>query len=732
LSEPSAITRIPQTLSAISENSKHDQSVFKGLDRLADAKERNTKSTVRAGPAVSRKKMIDQYACFAKSRLILRWSRRILSVLMLTSFCSAQDQTDLTQLSPEQLSKIEVTSMSKKEQKLSDTAGAVFVITRQDIRNSAATSIPELLRMVPGLQVAQLNGYQWAVSARGFAEQYASKMLVLVDGRSLFDPLFSGVVWSEQTMPLEDIERIEITRGPGGTVWGTNAVNGVINIITREAKDTSGSVVSAGVGNQERSQGFAQYGGKISENTHYRIYSRYYDQGPAGEIDGQPSHDSSRSTSGGFRVDTQVSKNDRLMVEGMAFSNNSGLDDIGFSYTPPFNTPALASLDLSGQNLLGSWTHKYSTGAQTNVQVSIAHVHEMEPGDLDQRGNVVTVAAQHEFFVGARHDIVSGVEYDSRSSQTGALFDTVWFVPANSKLSVAGAFLQDEILFLNGAVHLTLGLRAEHNSLSGMDYEPNARILWKATSRQSLWMAYGLANRGASPSDTFVRENVSAFPGPAGTQVVRYFGNPDIKPETLHAFELGYRLEPYKSLSFDLATFYNRYLDLIGSAPAQPFFESGPPSRLVIPIVAQNNIAGASFGAEFSVRWIPRSWLRLSTAYSLLELDLRGTGPSPGDTASVLEGQAPRHQLYFGASGDITKWLRLDSDLAFRDRLHYGNVPGYTTLDSKLSWHPRQHGEFSLGAKDLLNKEHIEFVSNQGGLPTMLGRSVYGKATWHF
>jgi iron complex outermembrane receptor protein len=676
--------------------------------------------------------MIDQYSSFAKTRCVLRWSRRLFCVLTLTAFSGAQDQTDLTQLSPEQLSKIEVTSMSKKEQKLSDTAGAVFVITRQDIRNSAATSIPELLRMVPGLQVAQLNGYQWAVSARGFAEQYASKMLVLVDGRSLFDPLFSGVVWSEQTMPLEDIERIEITRGPGGTVWGTNAVNGVINIITRETKETSGAIVSAGVGNQERSQGFAQYGGKISKNTHYRIYSRYYDQGPAGDIEAQRGHDSSRSTSGGFRTDTQISKTDRLMVEGMAFANNSGLDDIGFSYAPPFSPRGITSLDLSGQNLQGSWTHKYSTGAQTNIQVSLAHVHELEPGDLDQNGNVITVAAQHEFFVGARHDFVSGVEYDVRSSQTGALFNTVWFVPTNSKLSIAGAFLQDEILFANGAVHVTVGLRAEHNSLSGMDYEPNARVLWKVTPQHSLWMAYGLANRGASPSDTFVRENVSAFPGIAGTQVIRYFGNPDIKPEKLHAFELGYRVEPYKALSFDLATFYNRYLDVIGSAPAQPFFESGPPSRLVIPIVAQNNIAGASFGGEFGARWIPRSWLRLSTAYSLLEMDLRATVPSPGDTASVLEGQVPRHQLYFGASSDITKWLRLDSDLSFRDRLHFGNVPGYTTLDSKLSWHPRQRGEFSVGAKNLLNKEHLEFVSSQGGLPTLLGRSLYGKATWRF
>jgi iron complex outermembrane recepter protein len=677
--------------------------------------------------------MIHPHSCTAKFRLALTWIAPFLCVLLLATFSKAQDQPpDLTELSPEQLSKIEVTSVSKKEQRLSDTAGAVFVITRQDIRDSSATSIPELLRMVPGLQVAQINGYQWAVSARGFAEQYASKMLVLVDGRSLFDPLFSGVVWSEQTMPLEDIERIEITRGPGGTVWGTNAVNGVINIITREAKDTSGTVVSAGVGNQERSQGFVQYGGKISENTHYRIYSRYYDQGPAGDIGGQEAHDSSRSTSGGFRTDTQISKNDRLMVEGMAFANNSGLDDVGFSYVNPFNPLAIASLGLSGQNLQGSWTHKYSTGAQTNIQVSVAHVHELESGELDVSGDVVTVAAQHEFFVGSRHDFVSGVEYDLRSSQLGVLSDAISFVPANPKLSIAGAFLQDEILFANGAVHVTIGLRAEHNSLSGMDYDPNGRVLWKVTPKHSLWMAYGLANRGASPSDTFVRANITAFPGAAGTQVVRYYGNPDIQPEKLHAFEVGYRVQPYKALSFDVATFYNRYFDLIGSVPAQPFFESGPPSRLVIPMVAQNNIAGASFGGELSARWVPSTWLRLSTSYSLLEMDLRGTVPSPGDTASVVEGQAPRHQLYFSASGDITKWLRLDSDLSFRDRLQYGNLPGYTTLDSKLSWHPRQRGEFSLGAKNLLNKEHVEFDSTQGGLPTVLGRSVYGKATWHF
>jgi len=676
--------------------------------------------------------MIEQHSNPAWKRRAFVWSAQFLCVMMLAASGMAQDQSDLTQLSPEQLSKIEVTSVSKKEQKLSDTAGAVFVITRLDIRDSAATSIPELLRMVPGLQVSQINGYQWAVSARGFAEQYASKMLVLIDGRSLFDPLFSGVVWNEQVIPLEDIERIEITRGPGATVWGTNAVNGVINIITRETKETSGALVSVGAGNRERSQGFAQYGGKLAGNTHYRIYSRYYDHGPSVDIEGQPAHDSSRSSSGGFRTDTQISKNDRLMLEGVAFSNNSGLDNMAFSYAPPFNGRVITSMDLSGQDLLGSWTHKYLTGAETNIQVSVASVHEREPGKLDQNGKVVTAAAQHEFFVGTRHDIVSGVEYDLRSSRTNVALDTVWSVPAAPRLSIAGAFLQDEMLFANGAVHFTIGLRAEHNSSSGMDYQPNARLLWKVSSRQSMWMAYGLANRGASPADTSVRENITAFPGIGGTQVIRYIGNPDIKAEKLQAFEAGYRVQPRKALSFDLATFYNRYADLIGSFPAQPFFESGPPSRIVIPLVAQNNVAGTSFGGECSARWVPYSRLRLSASYSLLEMDFAQKVPQLGDAASVLEGQAPRHQLYFGASGDITKWLRLDSDVSFRDRLHYGNVPGYTTLDSKLSWHPLQRGEFSLGAKNLLNKEHLEFVSAEDGLPTVLGRSFYAKATWRF
>jgi iron complex outermembrane receptor protein len=676
-------------------------------------------------------KMIHVEASSNKPKFVPAWCGALLCVFAFTALARSQDQTDLTQLSPEQLSKIEVTSVSKKEQKLSDTAGAVFVITRQDISNSPATSIPELLRMVPGLEVAQINEYQWAVSARGFAEQYANKMLVLVDGRSLFDPLFSGVVWREQTIPLEDIERIEIIRGPGATVWGTNAVNGVINIITRETKDTPGTVVSAGVGDEERSQGFVQYGGKLNDTTHYRIYSRYSDDGPGVTTASQPAHDSFRSTSGGFRLDTQTSKNDRLMFEGMAFGNSSGLDDTAFSYVAPFSSRVAASLTSSGQNILGSWTHKYLTGAETNVLVSVAHDHEFELGRVDVAENAMTVAVQHEFTVGSRHSFVSGVEYDFRSAALVAASSTISLAQADSKLSIGGGFLQDEILFANGTVRLTGGLRAEHNSLSGTDFQPSVRLLWKATSRQSVWISYGLANRGAAPSDTGLTANLNASSGPAGTQVQRYEGNPEIKPEKLNAFELGYRIQPGKALWFDVATFYNKYSDLVGIAPAQPFFENGPPPRLVIPLVVQNNVDGETFGAELSARWVPRPWMRLALSYSLLEMDLRDQAPALAPTASVLEGQAPHHQVYTSVSSDLTKKLRLDSDLSFRDRLRFGNVAGYTVLDSKLTWHP-QRIDFSLGGKNLLNKEHLEFVSSQDGFSTVLGRTVYGKATWRF
>ncbi|MBZ5523179.1 MAG: TonB-dependent receptor [Acidobacteriia bacterium] len=641
-----------------------------------------------------------------------------------------QQKPDLTEMSLEELSRIQVTSVSKKEQKLNETAAAVFVITAQDIRNSTATSVPELLPAVPGLEVSQINGTRWAISARGFAEQFANKTLILIDGRSVFDPLFSGVLWSEQIMLLEDIERIEVIRGPGATVWGTNAVNGVINIITKRTKDTQGLLLSAGAGDRERSYGAVRYGGKLGGSVTYRIYSEYFDHGPAGEFSGQDAHDSWRATSGGFRIDASTSDRNAFMLEGRAFGSKAGVDDLAFSYTPPHFSPLINILAFGGENLLGQWVHKSQGGPLTTFQVSYAHfVHPETP--LDVNGNRASVSIQHERHVGALHDIVFGAEFDYRNARTSMSLPMVFWTPNNPSFHITSGFLQDEMVFANGGVHVTAGLRVEHNSLSGISFQPNGRILWKVNSVHSLWAAYSLAVRSNSPTDTSVNVNIAAFTGPAGTRVLRLTPNPRIEQEKLNAFELGYRVQPAKSVSLDVATFCNQYSDLLGSEPGQPFFEAGPP-RLVIPLVSQNDISGRSFGGELTTHWVPTHAVHLTAAYSFIELDLTQSSAAGNRRARSLEGPTPRHKLSVSSSVDLVRNLTFNTAFFFVDRKTTPTVPGYAQMDSNLTWRPLESTQFSIGAKNLFNKEHVEFISSTGGLSTLLGRSVYCKATWRF
>jgi iron complex outermembrane receptor protein len=676
--------------------------------------------------------MIDQDVGYTKAKFAFDWSARFLCVLALAAFASAQDQPpDLSQLGPEQLSKIEVTSVSKKEQRLTDTAAAVYVITQQDIRNSTANSIPELLQMVPGLDVARISGSRWAISARGFNGFFQDKMLVLVDGRSVFDPLFSGVLWSEQDLMLEDIERIEVIRGPGSTLWGTNATNGIINIITKSAKETQGTLVSAGVGNEQRSSVSARYGGKLGKATSFRIYSKYEDNGPAGTLNEQPSHDSSRFIRGGFRIDGSASQQDSFMVEGQGFSGTTGIDSVGFSYNPPFTPNYIDNMGEEGENLLGRWTHKSLDGSETTLQASYAHATHPEVG-LDVNGNVAAVTVQHEMALGNRHDLVTGVEYDFKNARTSSPHNLAWWNPSNPTIGIASAFIQDEMLFANSNIRVTTGLRFEHSNISGFALDPNARILWKLSAVNTVWLAYSHANLSPGPDDTALQLNLAAFPGPTGIQVLRLTGNPNINPEQLNAFELGYRIQPGSRVSFDLATFYNRYSDLIAPQGGQPFFEAGPPPRLVVPLVQQNDVKGGGFGGEFVAKWTPITVLSLTAAYSFIELDMRQSPKVFGNPANELNGAAPRHQLAVSSSTKLAPTLALNTTLGFVDRRASQNVPGYTHLDSGLVWRPLQAGEFRVGSENMFNKEHIEFIDPQAGISTRLGRSFYGKAIWRF
>lgn len=514
-------------------------------------------------------------------------------------------------------------------------------------------------------------------------------------------------------------------------MWGANAANGIINIITKRAQDTRGTLVSSSIGDQEHTSTSVRHGGKLGKSASYRVYSRYDDNGPAGTLNGEPAHDSSRMLKAGFRLDAKSSERDSLMLEGQGFNGTNGVDSVGFSYSPPFSPSLIDKWTQQGENLQGSWTHKFLDGSTTSLQASFGHVAH-PASQLDVNGDVAIATLQYERPLGNRHDLVTGVEYDFKSARTSSSNSLAWWAPANPSSRVASAFVQDEMLFANGAVRVTGGLRFDHNSYSGFAIHPNVRALWKISHTQSFWAAYSNTDLSLGPDDTSLNTNLAAFPGPAGIQVLRLVGNPLAKAEHLHAFELGYRIQPAKKLSLDIATFYNRYAGLIEPEAGQPFFEAGLPPRLVLPLINQNNLDGGSYGGELSAQWMPVKVWHLGVAYSYFQMEMAQSAGAFGNPAQELEGKTPRHRLSLTSSVELTRTVALNTSLFFVDRRTSMNIPGYTVIDSSVVWRPTSPVELKIGTKNLFNKEHIEFFDPVAGDATMLQRSVYGKATWHF
>ena len=464
----------------------------------------------------------------------------------------------------------EVTSVSRKQQKISKVAAAIYVITQDDIRRSGATTIPDLLRMVPGLDVAQVDANSWAISSRGFNDQIADKLLVLIDGRSVYDPSFSGVKWDEQSVPLEDIERIEVIRGPGATVWGANAVNGVINIITKSSKATQGGLVTAGAGSSE-AHGLVQYGGKAGRTGTYRIFGSYDNYNNHANQAGEPAEDAWHLTHGGFRSDWDLTNRDALTVEGDIIAGRERQVLTSFvSLYPPLIGTYDDSIRPGTGDILGRWTHTFSGRSDTALQVYYSGVNQTSSG-VRELWDIFDIDFQHHLAVGSRQDVVCGFEYRHTSDNILPGY-AISFNPSSLSQNLSSAFVQDEIR-LADSVSLTLGSKFEHNIYTGFEAEPSGRLAWSPTGHQTLWAAVSRAIRQPSRTDEDLRLNVSALPGPGGLDtLVSVFGNPNFKSEELLAYEVGYRVEPIKRVSLDFATFYNVYHDLRTVEPGDAIF----------------------------------------------------------------------------------------------------------------------------------------------------------------
>jgi iron complex outermembrane receptor protein len=655
------------------------------------------------------------------------------------SAAGPQSVPDVTSMSLEDLMNMQVTSVSKRTQKVADAAAAVFVITQEDIRRSGATSIPDALRMVPGLEVAQIDQNKWAIGSRGFNGRFDNKLLVLIDGRSVYTPLFSGVYWNVQDVVLEDVDRIEVIRGPGATLWGANAVDGVINIITKSAKATQGGLVSAGAGSQEATAETVRYGAKVKDSTYYRVYGKYYDWYPSIDPAGVTASDGWHALRGGFRVDSNVTTRNSVTVQGDLYHDNFGETlTVPTLTSPTFWSTYPNNGRESGGDLLGRWNHSFSRSS-TSLQMYYDRTNIADPTVFGDQESVYDVDFQHDIHLGESQELVWGLGYRSIRDSNGSSF-TVALLPDHSNLNQYSAFVQDEVSLLDNRMHVTVGSKFEHNPFTGFEFEPNVRVLGTLTNKQSVWAAVSRAVRTPALTEEGLQLNEAVIPPgvpPLNSPlpvVEAIFGSRQFGSEDLLAYEVGYRVQATNSFSLDLAAFYNNYTNLRSAEPGAPILVGSPvPSYVVLPFVASNKMSGGTYGIEPFAEWkiLPR-W-KLMGSYSFLRMNIHKNANSLDPTPDLPNGLSPRHQYNLRSSLDLPKHFEQDLMLRYVDKLPGLNIPSYYSLDLHIGWKPVSQVQLSFGAQDLLNSQHLEFIPEFiNTLPTQVRRTFFGSIAWTF
>jgi iron complex outermembrane receptor protein len=612
---------------------------------------------------------------------------------------SGQSSQDLTEWSLEKLLDTKVTSVSKKEERLSEAPAAIHVISQQDIRRSGVMSIPEALRLAPNLHAAQVDSSQWAIGARGFNSYVANKLLVLIDGRSVYTPLYAGVFWDVQDTLLEDIDRIEVISGPGATLWGANAVNGVINVITKSAKETQGALLLGGGGTEWRGFGGVRYGGQLASNVHYRVYAKYFDHASTVLTNGSSANNPWSKGQGGFRVDWDLSENDLVTFQGDIYDGRMDRPYVGTQFGD--------NSKITGGNLIGRWSKAFSQDSDLKLQFYHDRTRRRFTAGFDEDLSTYDLEFQHRFPVGQRNDIVWGANYRLHEDNVegSALLA---FAPPELSRQLFSAFAQDEIELVENRLHLTLGSKFEHNDYTGFEVQPSARLAWRLSERQTVWSAVSRAVRTPSRFDTDLR-----IPGAPPHLLT---GNSDFVSEELLAYELGYRVRPSDKLSLSLSVFYNDYDDLRSFEPTSPFT-----------YVFANGLEGRTYGAEISGVYQVRDWWRLQAGYAFLEKDLVRKSGSLDPTQGTGEANDPDHQFSLHSSMDLPGNLELDAGFRYVDSLPLPVVPSYVELDVRLAWRPARNVELSVVGQNLLDNHHTEFRPG-----TEIQRSVYGKVTWRF
>jgi iron complex outermembrane receptor protein len=662
---------------------------------------------------------------------ILKW---VLAVgLTVSAISRAQDpaQPDLSRMDLEDLMKVKITSVSKREQQLSRTAAAAFVINQEEIRRSGATSIPDLLRIVPGVDVQQIDANAWAISIRGFNSRYSNKVLVLIDGRTVYSPSFSGVFWEQIDTPLENIDRIEVIRGPGATVWGANAVNGVISIFTKSSNDTKGALVSAAAGSQIYDLGTLQYGGSAGNSGAYRVFGNHFDIGNAAMANGSPANDHWMRSHAGFRSDWDLSRRDSLVVEGDLFANEANQTRRGGFIPTPYDPIFNQRWDATGGNALARWSHTLDGGSQTSLQGYYDTDRRTDFG-VPEVLRTFDLDFQHHITPGDRHEMVWGLGYRvSDSILSPGYF--IGFTPPSETSSLFSGFFQDEIQ-VSDSLWLTVGSKVEHNRYTGMETEPSVRLVWNVPgSRHTIWVAASKAIRQPARADTGIAVDLQEIPVSANSvQLLRLFGNPRVKAEELRDYELGYRSEFSRKLSFDVATFlsFYRHLETIEPQPLRVI--PGSPLKFEIPMLVDGKAHAVDYGGEAFFNWTATSRWHISPGYSYLHASLRQDPSSQGTAGYSLANGFPQNIFQVRSLVNLSRRTEFDQSLYYTARLPGSSIPGHARLDLRLARRLGESTEISVVGQNLLRPRTPEYGDSYGLIGTQAVRSVYGKITWRF
>lgn len=637
--------------------------------------------------------------------------------------------TDFTQLSIEQLMDTTISSVSGTAQKFSDTAASIFVITQEDIKRSGVTNIPDALRMVPGIHVARIGVGKWAVTARGNNGRLANKLLVLIDGRSVYTVYFGGTRWENLDMVLNDIERIEIIRGPGASIWGHNAVNGVINIITKHSQDTQQGLLTVTAGNEERNISEIRYGNQLNEETHYRVYGKFIYRDQSINQQEITAPDTWKQGTGGLRLDWNSGQGDRVMLKADGYHGVIN-DVMQLPTATPFDPPFVNNEPNSGASFQARWEHDFSVASKTRTQIYYEYFDAVDEQFGDEITHTFDIDFQHEIALSDNNLFNWGLGYRIAmdSFYQGKVAHSL---PVHKNLHLVSGFLQDKISLFNDRLQLTLGTKIQYFTFSGWNYQPSARLLWKAANEHHLWTSFSRAIRSPTRGET----SLSLTPIPLSThssETIQLKANPSLQPDTVYNYELGYRTWFANRFSFDLVAFYNHYDHVVNG-----YFR---PSEIVEQQTIVSFVNGATaqtWGFETVADWRPFDNLRLLATYSFLQFSVRDHINSPSRNRAR---ENPKNKFSFHLSYDISKNVNMDAMVRYVDHFFVRDIilgsireiDSYVGLDLRVSWKPLKNLQLSLVGQNINDDAHMEYIDEAFGYPRQVERSFFGQIQLQF